>query len=125
VNGPSSSFVTVHGQAKRLRRPGTTVLENGRVSFRVWAPNCREVAVVLVESASSAQRLKADGRGYFEGILDGVSPAMNYLFLLDGSRKRPDPASRFQPDGPHGTSQVVSCDRFEWRDAEFREACDD
>ena len=120
MNGPSSSFVTVHGQAKRLRRPGTTVLENGRVSFRVWAPNCREVAVVLVESASSAQRLKADGRGYFEGILDGVSPAMNYLFLLDGSRKRPDPASRFQPDGVHGASQVFNPAGYQWQDGDWK-----
>src|SRR5581483_1649846 len=28
----------------------------------------------------------------------------------------PDPASRFQPEGPHGPSQVVSSDKFQWTD---------
>jgi maltooligosyltrehalose trehalohydrolase len=42
----------------------------------------------------------------------------------DDTRLYPDPASRFQPDGPHGTSQVVSADAFEWRDSDFRQAQD-
>src|SRR5207253_9191826 len=31
----------------------------------------------------------------------------------------PDPASRFQPDGPHGASCIVDPTKFRWNDAEW------
>src|SRR5204862_647517 len=33
-----------------------------------------------------------------------------------GDRAFPDPASRFQPEGPHGPSQLVSSADYTWRD---------
>ena len=38
-----------------------------------------------------------------------------YVYRLDGQKERPDPASRFQPQGVHGPSQVVD-PRFPWED---------
>jgi maltooligosyltrehalose trehalohydrolase len=44
-----------------------------------------------------------------------------YRFRLDGSSQLfPDPASRFQPDGPHGPSQVVDSNSFRWTDSAWR-----
>ncbi len=39
-----------------------------------------------------------------------------YTFRLDGGDAFPDPASRFQPEGPHGASQVIDPARFAWSD---------
>jgi len=53
--------------------------------------------------------------GYHEVTVDGVDPGMRYLYELDGAKRRPDPASRFQPDGVHHASAVVD-PAFPWTD---------
>lgn len=59
--------------------------------------------------------------GYFSGCIEGVEPGALYWFRLDDdSHLYPDPASRFQPDGPHGPSQVVDGSAFPWSDAAWR-----
>jgi maltooligosyltrehalose trehalohydrolase len=55
-------------------------------------------------------------RGYFHAIFEGVAPPTRYYYLLDDEKRRPDPASRFQPEGVHGPSQVVD-PSFPWSDA--------
>ncbi len=55
--------------------------------------------------------------GYYTHIdLDGTE-GQRYSFRLDGARERPDPASRWQPDGVHRPSALVALDCFEWSDA--------
>ena len=61
---------------------------------------------------------RADG-DYHEAIVEGVSPGTLYRFRLQGDQERPDPASRFQPDGVHGPSAVVDAS-FSWNDANWR-----
>ena len=40
---------------------------------------------------------------------------MRYRFRLDrGEAALPDPASRFQPEGPHGPSEIVDPGKFAW-----------
>ena len=43
-----------------------------------------------------------------------------YQYRLDGERYRPDPASRYQPEGVHGPSVVVDPSDFPWTDQAFR-----
>jgi maltooligosyltrehalose trehalohydrolase len=44
-----------------------------------------------------------------------------YRYSLDGSATHyPDPASRFQPEGPHGPSQVINPEAFPWTDAAWQ-----
>jgi maltooligosyltrehalose trehalohydrolase len=57
-------------------------------------------------------------RGYHHGVLEGVEPGSLYLFRLDGGRERPDPASRSQPQGVHGPSEVAD-PQFAWQDASW------
>jgi len=90
---------------------------SGGVHFRVWAPKCRRVEV---ESDGSYTELEADDPGYFTGLVQGLGPGSLYRFRLDGDRALPDPASRYQPEGPHGPSQVIDPAAFGWTDGAWR-----
>ena len=49
-----------------------------------------------------------------------ASAGDRYGFLLDDDEKPlPDPASRFQPEGPHGPSEIIDPRGFEWNDADW------
>ncbi len=89
-----------------------------RVTFTVWAPRCRSVDVV-VEGRRPDPMSPGEG-GLFQATLGRVPPAARYHYRLDGTRFRPDPASRYQPEGVHGASVVVDPKRFMWTDQEFR-----
>ncbi|MGQ9927847.1 MAG: malto-oligosyltrehalose trehalohydrolase [Chloroflexaceae bacterium] len=86
--------------------------------FRVWAPRARQVQV-LIEQQEGRQRfdLIAEGNGYFAGHVAGTGSGTRYWYSVDGGPPRPDPASRSQPDGPHGSSEVVDPYAFVWHDA--------
>ncbi len=90
----------------------------GGTQFRVWAPNAKSIAVTF-EDGSNPRPLKAEGFGYFSGFAVGVLPGVKYKYLFDEGEAYPDPASRYQPTGPHGFSEVVDASAFEWSDAEW------
>src|SRR5262249_54026739 len=86
----------------------------GGVHFRIWAPIRRRVEVVF--EGSTAVALEREAAGYFSGFADSAGPGMRYRFRLDRSdRLFPDPASRFQPEGPHGPSEIVDPFAYHWR----------
>jgi len=105
---------------------GAEVLKGGGgVHFRVWAPRRRRVEVVFEGSgAREPLELEAEGGGYFSALASDASAGALYRFRLDGddSRLYPDPASRFQPEGPHGPSRVVSPHGFAWADEDWKGA---
>jgi maltooligosyltrehalose trehalohydrolase len=108
---------------QRRRLPvGAEVLPGGGVHFRVWAPRRRKVSAV-VEAGGAASRpevieLTEEANGYFSGVAQGAGEGSLYRFELDGGDgPYPDPASRFQPRGPHGPSQVIDPGKFQWGDA--------
>jgi maltooligosyltrehalose trehalohydrolase len=91
----------------------------GGVHFRVWAPLCREL-VLEIEGLEPAA-LQSDGDGYFSLWSLPARTGMRYRFRLDrGETALPDPASRFQPDGPHGPSEIVDPENFRWTDGAWR-----
>ena len=102
---------------------GAEVLPTG-VHFRVWAPKCKRVAVELARNASSFMNgsetfeLQAEGGGYFSAHVSGAQAGMLYKFKFNGG-SFPDPASRFQPEGPHGPSQIVDPRQFKWTDHDW------
>ncbi|MBI4279276.1 MAG: malto-oligosyltrehalose trehalohydrolase [Armatimonadetes bacterium] len=95
--------------------PGAAYLGDGRCQFRVWAPRARRVEVHLVAPRERLLPLNPIARGYHQTIAERVAPGTLYLYRLDGNVERPDPASRFQPEGVHGPSQVVDL-HFAWQD---------
>jgi maltooligosyltrehalose trehalohydrolase len=91
--------------------------ETGGVHFRVWAPRRERVEVLIGERGFP---LVAEGGGYFSGLVAQAHDGTLYRYRLDGDHSFPDPASRFQPDGPHGPSRVVDPGRFAWTDGDWR-----
>jgi maltooligosyltrehalose trehalohydrolase len=84
--------------------------------FRVWAPKCRRVEVVL-SGSGIVHQLTPELDGYFSGLQADVSEGTLYSYRLDNAPDLyPDPASRFQPSGPHGPSQIIDPPRFRWTD---------
>ena len=88
------------------------------VAFTVWAPRCRSVELVL--EGVRPQPLTAREPGLFRVTIARLPEGTRYRYRLDGARHRPDPASRWQPEGVHGPSVVVDPRRFVWTDQEFR-----
>lgn len=95
------------------------------MDFRVWAPRAREVVLEFetvggVATAGPAPLLR-EPDGYFSLTLPTAEAGMRYRFRLDrGEMALPDPASRYQPEGPHGPSEIVDPDTFGWTDAAWR-----
>jgi maltooligosyltrehalose trehalohydrolase len=96
---------------------GATTVAARRSLFRVWAPRARRVEV---EAEGATRPLEPEGAGWFAAAVDGAGPGTRYAFRLDGGPPRPDPCSRFQPEGVHTPSQVVAPGQFAWRDADWR-----
>lgn len=94
--------------------------EPGGVRFRVWAPAASRVDVVLYRDGEAAAviPLVAEEGGYHGAMVAGIGPGARYRYRLDGADTFPDPASRSQPDGVHGASEVVDPDAFEWTDTD-------
>jgi maltooligosyltrehalose trehalohydrolase len=109
-------------------RLGVTWRGGGRADVLVWAPKAQRVELRLMDEVAGGDRssdgdrlvlLTAREHGYFDGTVEGVRPGARYWFRLDGQRDRPDPASRWQPEGVHGPSAIVE-DAFAWTDAGWR-----
>jgi maltooligosyltrehalose trehalohydrolase len=94
----------------------------GKTYFRLWAPEARTVEAVR-ETKGAAELSLPLGRsadGFFEGSSSEFQPGDLYRYRIDGQGSYPDPASRWQPQGVHGPSQVVDAAAFGWTDAEWR-----
>ena len=100
------------------RRFGAIPHDDG-VLFTVWAPAQSAVALAIVDDADRRMERSADG--FFTLDVRGARAGQRYWFRLRQGL-RPDPASRFQPEGPLGPSQIVDTSTFEWSDASWRGA---
>ncbi len=103
------------------RLPVGAELAPGGVHFRVWAPDHSAVRVVVESGAAVGEHpLTAETGGYFSGFVAGVVVGDRYRFRPGNGSVFPDPASRFQPDGPHGPSEVIDPAAFAWTDAGWK-----
>jgi maltooligosyltrehalose trehalohydrolase len=109
------------------RRPptGAEIVPGGKgVHFRAWAPATQRIELVI-EGGPGVGRtvaMKPERDGYAALLLvsdaDDVTRSRS---SLDGNDALPpDPASRFQPEGPHGPSEVIDPLRFPWTDRDWR-----
>lgn len=89
---------------------------NGLCDFRVWAPFARSVSAKLITPGLRILPLRKIEGGYWSATAEQCPPGTRYLYVLDNGRERPDPASRCQPEGVHGPSQVVNHAAFPWTD---------
>lgn len=114
----------MHTIARSTRRQpvGAEVTPEG-VSFRIWAPGRQRVEIVYDEGRKRRRRvlmLQPEADGYFSGVDPDAAAGMLYRIQLDDSRSLlPDPASRYQPDGPLGPSQVIDPEAYSWTDSQW------
>src|SRR5262245_20688916 len=90
-----------------------------RAHARVWAPDSRLVELVT-EADGETVALTPEGNGYHSGYADNAVRSARYRYRLDAGEAFPDPASRHQPDGPHGPSVVVDPASYTWSDGEWQ-----
>ncbi|HUP30424.1 MAG TPA: malto-oligosyltrehalose trehalohydrolase [Usitatibacter sp.] len=98
---------------------GAELQSDGSVHFRVWAPRRKRVEVVLEGSDGRSILLDDEGDGFFSAAVPNAGARALYRYRLDGEGPFPDPVSRFQPEGPHGPSQVIDPSAYRWNDREW------
>ncbi len=119
------------GEKHRRLPIGAEILPQGGAHFRVWADRIESVAVAIVGDGDEPPRaecaLQPEGEGYFSEFVKEAKAGDLYSFRLNGQPDLlPDPASRFQPKGPFGPSQLVDPGTFAWSDAAWKGvACED
>ena len=85
--------------------------------FHLWAPLPDKVELLLT---NDDQTIPLAREGDFWHVrVEGVGAGTRYKYRLNGSTRFPDPASRFQPEGVHGPSEVVD-PQFSWTDHAWR-----
>jgi len=100
-------------------RLGASVEPDGTCVFNVWAPHARQVTLRIVNEHRE-QILTPSERGYYSTVLSDLQPDTRYLYRLDGKEERPDPASRWQPDGVFAPSQIIDLTTFPWSDHNWK-----
>jgi maltooligosyltrehalose trehalohydrolase len=98
---------------------GAQPIEEGTL-FHVWAPTRQSVAVHLTDSDETVE-LENVGGGYFDATVENCRAGSRYRYVLDGKDEFADPASRSQPDGVHGPSEVIDLGNFEWDDTTYHQ----
>jgi maltooligosyltrehalose trehalohydrolase len=112
-------------QVQRRYPIGAELIGPDQTHFRVWAPKAQHVDLVLEEGAAkdsnrrTFHRLEAEKDGYFSGSANAGAGALYKFRVNNGENFYPDPASRFQPDGPHGSSCIVDPTQFRWTDSQW------
>jgi len=97
------------------RQPGAQLQPKGECCFRVWAPLKRKVTLLLPEH-NATHDMQQDANGYWEVSVPNIQPGTLYYYVLDDNGRRPDPASRCQPEGVHGPSAVTDPHGFTFTD---------
>src|SRR5229473_3569073 len=104
---------------------GAELIDAKHAHFRVWAPKATRADVVIESgnagaSGQSAHPLTQEDGGYFSGLANVSAGALYRFRVNDSEDLYPDPASRFQPSGPHGPSYVIDHTQFNWSDGAWR-----
>src|SRR5262249_39532601 len=102
----------------RTMPSGAEPRDAGVPHFRLWAPGADRVALWLDEE-KRVLRMPRDSHGWATLATAEAPPGTRYRYQIDGALLVPDPASRFQPDGVHGPSEVVDPYAYSWPDAEW------
>jgi maltooligosyltrehalose trehalohydrolase len=96
---------------------GASAITPDCVAFRVWAPAADSLTVKTISNGRPRETpLTRDEGEYFSCMVKGVREGDRYLYGFPDGSEYPDPASRFQPDGVHGSSAIVDPLSFRWDD---------
>ena len=99
-------------------RLGATPAHDGGTRFLVWAPQADRLTLRLASTSERLIPMEKEG-DYHSLVVDDAPAGSRYFFRFDDGSDLPDPASRSQPEGVHGPSEVISTD-YEWQDGGWR-----
>jgi maltooligosyltrehalose trehalohydrolase len=105
-------------EIRRRYAVGAETQPDGSTHFRVWAPEPRQI-VLRIEGGSEGERdfaIDQEEEGYYSVLIERTGAGARYRYVVDGD-PLPDPASRYQPEGPFGPSEVVDPSAFRWQHA--------
>jgi maltooligosyltrehalose trehalohydrolase len=105
--------------AHRIGTLGAKYRADGSCEFTLWAPSSPHVEVYFPDEGKTLP-LVTEEHGYHRGTAENVNSHARYLYRLNRDKQRADPASRFQPFGVFGPSQIVDLAQFSWDDGEWR-----
>jgi malto-oligosyltrehalose trehalohydrolase len=100
---------------RRHKKPFGAELEADEVRFRLWAPRAESVSVQLEGPRADLFPMACEGKGWWAATSALAQPGTRYRYVVDG-KAYPDPASRRQPDGVHGPSEVIDPEAYDWSD---------
>lgn len=93
--------------------------ENSGCDFLVWAPRAQNLSLHITSPREQRLPMQQLRGGYFKAHVPDVGPGARYFYRFESGEERPDPGSRFQPEGVHGPSEVAD-PRFQWGDRSWR-----
>jgi malto-oligosyltrehalose trehalohydrolase len=102
---------------------GAELTATGEVRFRLWAPAARTVELLLCDPRGVTVRaapLQSLSDGWFELETRAAGAGSLYRYRIDGTHEVPDPASRCNPQGVHGPSEVIDPLAYLWEDGAWR-----
>jgi malto-oligosyltrehalose trehalohydrolase len=100
---------------RRHKLPFGAEIADSGIAFRLWAPSAKDISLRLEDGDRAEFAMVAEDSGWFSLVTDRAWPGARYRYVVDGSAY-PDPASRRQPEGVHGPSEVVDPAAYDWSD---------
>ena len=107
-------------ESPNVQSIGAFVTGPSQVTFRAWAPWVKTLAVEILGSQTEVIPMQPQPFGYWETTISNVGIGTRYQYMLHEKLTRPDPASRFQPEGVHGPSEVIDTSSFVWTDQQWK-----
>lgn len=98
---------------------GPVIGSDGAVTFRIWAPGCASMRLELPGENLTLEMAPVES-GWYELTTSAARVGTRYRFVLPDGLRVPDPASRYQPEDVHGSSEVVDPAAWMWDDAGWR-----
>ncbi len=99
---------------------GVFYTDNDEYEFKVWAPKAAELDLKIISPQEKMIKLEKDEYDYWTARVRDISNGSRYLFKINNSDEKPDPASNYQPDGVHRASEVVNHSLFNWGDNNWK-----
>jgi len=100
---------------------GTHIRDDGKINFRLWAPGADKVELCLKGSAPELKLLMTpEADGWYGITTELAGSGFYYQYLINDKHYVPDPASRYQPEDVHGSSQVIDPNTWQWQDHDWK-----
>jgi maltooligosyltrehalose trehalohydrolase len=99
---------------------GARLLDGSTTRFCVWAPRLARPSL-RIEGNDALIELDDLGGAYFGATVEHCPAGTRYRYVREDGAEFADPASRSQPDGVHGPSEVVDLASYEWGDSAYHQ----